>query len=226
MPLSMRQRSELLHRFAPEDVSYVIETSGIKEGVRSRLYSAVLRAGLRGMVVDEDLRRHFRRAPYRDPLNRVLYAMVKTLLPGFLLSQDKMTMAASVESRVPLLDHRVVEFAAQCPPEMKIRGGEGKFLFKRATTDLLPESVLTRRKMGFCAPEREWFRGELGEVAAGLITERESACSTYFDVDYIRRKLARHRYIDYSYFLWSLFAFELWHRTFLRGPGDSGLVRF
>jgi len=123
-------------------------------------------------------------------------------------------------------DGCVVEFAAQCPPEMKIRGGEGKFLFKRATTDLLPESVLTRRKMGFCAPEREWFRGELGEVAAGLITERESACSTYFDVDYIRRKLARHRYIDYSYFLWSLFAFELWHRTFLRGPGDSGLVRF
>ena len=218
LPLSRRQRSEMLHHFASEGVSYVIETSGIKEGVRSRLYSAILRAQLNGIVVDEDLRRHFRRAPYRDPLNRVLYAMVKTLLPGFLLSQDKMTMAASVESRVPLLDHRVVEFAAQCPPEMKIRQGEGKFLLKRATTDVLPESVLTRRKMGFCAPEREWFRGELGEVAAGLIMERESACGIYFDRDYIRAKLSRHRYVDNSYFLWSMFAFEVWHRTFLRRP--------
>ena len=225
LPLDMRKRSRLLHAVAPADVSYVIETSGVKSGVRERLYSEETRAKLDGVRGDEEVLGYFAKAPAADPLNRVLYVMQKTYLVGLLTTQDKMNMAASIENRVPLLDYRVVEFAATVPPELKIRDGEKKHLLKRAVKDLLPEKVLHRAKAGFSAPERDWFRGELGEVAANMLSAPESAVTRYFSSEYVQRKVAEHRLVDNSYLLWSLLGFEMWHRVFVENGGDWSRVR-
>ena len=220
IPVPMRRRSELLHRFAPADVSYVIETTGVKAGVRDRLYGPSLRRAIDPVRGDEEIVAFFAKAPTSEPLNRVLYVMQKTYLVGLLVTQDKMNMAASIENRVPLLDYRIVEFAATIPESYKIRDGEKKHLLKRAVKDLLPERVLTRTKAGFSAPERDWFRGELKEVTESLLTANESATSRYFAPGYVARKIAQHRRVDNSWLLWSLLAFELWHRIYLENLGD------
>lgn len=225
LPLNMRTRSRVLHAVAPSDVSYIIETSAIKAGVRDRLYAPAIRSALRGIHGDEEALALFAKAPAADPLNRVLYVMQKTYLVGLLTTQDKMNMAASIENRVPLLDYRVVEFAATVPSDLKIRGDRKKYLLLEATKDLLPEKVLRRGKMGFSAPERDWFRGELREVAESLLTARDSAVASYFSCEYVARKLAEHAAVDNSYLLWSLFAFELWHRIFIEHGGDWKKVR-
>lgn len=220
LPLKMRTRSQLLHKIAPADLSYVIETSAIKEGVRDRLYAPAVKTGIEGVRGDEEVLAYFAAAAKADPLNRVLYVMQKTFLVGLLVTQDKMSMAASVECRVPLLDYRVVEFAATVPPEYKIRDGEKKYLLRKAVRDLLPEKVLKRPKMGFSAPERDWFRGELRQVTESLLTSSDSASRKYLAPDYVKRKLAQHARVDNSYLLWSLLTFELWHRTYLDNGGD------
>src|SRR3970282_2115628 len=124
----MRGRSRLLHRIAPADLSYVIETSGVKAGVRDRLYRASTERAIGGIRGDEDVLAYFTRAPTTEPLNRVLYVMQKTYLVGLLVTQDKMNMAASIENRVPLLDYRGVELAPTIPGAYKIRNGEKKYL--------------------------------------------------------------------------------------------------
>ena len=220
LPIAMRGRSRLLHLIAPADVSYVIETSGVKAGVRDRLYSGETRSKLDTVRGDEAVLAYFAKAPAADALNRVLYVMQKTYLVGLLVTQDKMNMAASIENRVPLLDYRVVEFAAQIPANLKIRNGDKKHLLKKSVKDLLPDSVLKRTKMGFSAPERDWFRGELGEVTESLLTAKDSATQTFFSPEYVRRKLSQHRRIDNSYLLWSLLGFEVWHRIFFDEGGD------
>ena len=225
LPLGMRKRSQLLHRIAPADLSYVIETSGVKAGVRDRLYRASTERAIGGIRGDEDVLAYFTRAPTTEPLNRVLYVMQKTYLVGLLVTQDKMNMAASIENRVPLLDYRVVELAATIPGAYKIRNGEKKYLLKKAVKDLLPKEVLTRRKMGFSAPERDWFRGELREVTESLLTAKDSASHTYFSPEYVKRKIAQHSRIDNSYLLWSLLTFELWHRIFIKNGGDWSTVK-
>ena len=118
-----------------------------------------------------------------------------------------------------------MEFAATVPPELKIRNGEKKHLLKRAVRDLLPPEVLRRKKMGFSAPERDWFRGELGDVAANMLAERDAGVGRHFSRDYVRRKIGEHRFVDNSYLLWSLFGFEVWHRIFIENGGDWLRVR-
>ena len=220
LPIAMRRRSQLLHSIAPADVSYVIETSGVKAGVRDRLYSRETRANLGTMRGDEEVLAYFAKARAEDALNRVLYVMQKTYLVGLLVTQDKMNMAASIENRVPLLDYRVVEFAAKIPAELKIRNRDKKHLLKKSVKDLLPDAVLRRTKMGFSAPERDWFRGELREVTESLLTAKDSATGTFFSPEYVRRKIAQHRHMDNSYLLWSLLGFEVWHRIFFHEGGD------
>jgi len=97
----------------------------------------------------------------------MLFADQKTYLVELLMKQDQISMAASIESRVPFLDHPFVEFAAQVPDELKIRGRQAKYILKKAVADLLPADIIYRRKTGFPTPIRQWLRGD---DAAGLFT--------------------------------------------------------
>jgi len=135
-----------------------------------------------------------RDAPTRDAIDRAQYADMKIWLPGDILTKsDRTSMAVGLEAREPLLDHRLVEFAATLPAAMRLRGGEGKWLMKRALERYLPRDILYRPKMGFVTPVSAWFRGSLAGEAAGLARSRVLGDSGWFDMGEIARIAEAHR---------------------------------
>ena len=147
----------------------------------------------------------------------MLYVDTKVWLPDdLLIKADKMTMAASVELRVPFLDHRLVEFAARLPVGYKLRGREGKYLLKKAMEPLLPREVIYRSKMGFALPLADWFRDGLYDLTREMILNSQSALSAYLNLNYIEHMLERHRRgaADLSFQLWALLVLEYWFREF------------
>ena len=129
---------------------------------------------------------------------------------------DRMSMAHSLEVRVPLLDHKLVEFAATIPPELHLNGAGGKLVFKKAMRDILPNEVIDRPKRGFAVPLTFWFRGELEGFARDLLLSRRCSERNVLNTRYVSRMLDLHRGgrpLDLQ--LWTLISFELWCRTFL-----------
>lgn len=127
-------------------------------------------------------------------------------------------MAHSIEARVPLLDHKVVEFAATIPPELKLRNGTTKYIFKRAMRGILPDETIDRPKRGFAVPLGRWFRGRLGAFVRELLLSERSRGRGIFNSAYIEELVRRHeagRELDLH--LWTLISFELWCRRFLDG---------
>jgi asparagine synthase (glutamine-hydrolysing) len=150
-------------------------------------------------------------------LNRLLYLDIKTYLVELLMKQDQMSMAASIESRVPFLDHKVVEFAAQLPARMKIRNGYGKYILRRAMENRLPKEILNRTKKGFPTPVQPWLQGPLFEKLSAVLTDGRLAERKLIRPAYVNSLLALHqrgnaRATDG---VWRLLNFELWNRIFL-----------
>ena len=161
-----------------------------------------------------------------DPLNRALYADLKLYLPGNLLTvTDRMSMAHSLEVRVPFLDHELLEFAARIPPSYKLRGMERKHILKRAVAELLPESFFRRRKMGFSPPLTVWFRNELRSFVEDTLSESAIRHAGVFRYPAVRRLLDAHfaRQANYDNQIWALVTFMLWYREYLE-PGRPGPV--
>ncbi len=152
-----------------------------------------------------------------DWLSAVQYRDLKTYLPLDVLTKvDRMSMAHGLETRVPLLDHPLVEFAATVPAALRLRGGAGKHLFKRALRGVLPDAVIDRPKQGFAVPLGRWFRGRLGPFVRDLLLSRTSRARGLFDGRHVERLIDRHdrgRPLDLH--LWTLLSLELWCRVFL-----------
>jgi len=162
--------------------------------------------------------------PGVDLLSQMTYLELKQRLAELLLMRvDKMTMATSVEARVPFLDHQLVEFALALPPQMKVRQGVGKYLLKRAVAgSLLPEHLVYRPKQGFGAPVAEWFRGELGRRAQSQI--RHSALRERGLIDYgqVDRLWEAHRRgpVNWAFHLWNLYNVSAWYDYWIAGRRD------
>jgi asparagine synthase (glutamine-hydrolysing) len=156
-----------------------------------------------------------------DSLSRLLYTDIKTYLVELLMKQDRMSMAASVESRVPFLDHVLVEFAATIPAPFKVRGLSGKHVLKKAVRDLLPDSVLDRKKMGFPTPIRLWLRGPHLDTVERLLLSQRSRDRALFKERSLQRIFREHRSLskDHTDRIWRLLCLEHWCRIFL--DGDS-----
>ena len=149
------------------------------------------------------------------PLKRMLYADLKVWLPdNLLLRGDLMTMAASIEERVPFLDHKLVEFAARLPTKLLTQGFRAKVLLKRAFERFLPPEVLYRRKVGFAVPVGEWFRKPLKSLVADLVLSSEARARGYFNPSSMETFLREHfdGIRDRQKQLWALVNFELWCR--------------
>jgi asparagine synthase (glutamine-hydrolysing) len=142
---------------------------------------------------------------------------LETYLPLDILAKvDRMSMAHSIEARVPLLDHPLIELAARIPPELQMRHGRGKHLFKRALRGRVPDVILGRPKQGFAVPLGRWFRGRLGAIVRELLLSERARRRGIFDPAYLERLVdlhARGRELDLQ--LWTLVSFELWCRTYL-----------
>jgi len=152
-------------------------------------------------------------------LSALQYMDIKSYLPNDILTKvDRMSMAHSIEARVPLLDHKLVEFAATIPPELKLRGETTKYIFKKAMEDILPHEILYRPKRGFAVPLARWFRGKLSPFMRDLLLSRSCSERGIFKRSYLERLIRmndRGRPMDLQ--LWTLITFELWCRRFLDG---------
>jgi asparagine synthase (glutamine-hydrolysing) len=154
----------------------------------------------------------------RNVLDKLLYADTKTYLHELLMKQDQMSMAASIESRVPFLDHKLVELTAQMPAKMKLRGKETKFLLREAMKGILPAEILERSKMGFPVPVGNWFRGEFRHIVDEYVLSERSRERGIFNNDFVRELVQKHNAGEnHDERLWFLVNFEIWQRRFFDG---------
>jgi asparagine synthase (glutamine-hydrolysing) len=158
-------------------------------------------------------------------LDRLLYADIKTYLVELLMKQDQMSMAASIESRVPFLDHTLVEFAARLPDSWKLSGWTTKRVLREAMKEVLPDTILSRPKMGFPVPLRTWTRGRWNAVVSDVLLDRRSKDRGIIDPPAVARLLNDHAAgsIDATDRIWSLLNLELWFRTFIDKGGVQTL---
>jgi asparagine synthase (glutamine-hydrolysing) len=173
------------------------------------------------------LRRYLDRAPASDPLSRILYLDTKTYLPGDILTKvDRMSMLNSLEARVPILDHKFVEWVAGLSPEWKMRGQTQKYIFRKLAERVgVPKEVLYRKKQGFALPLVHWMRNELKDLILTILLEPRTLQRGYFNPRGVRRLLDEHFQCrrDHSARIWRFLIFELWHRNFLEGLRPAGL---
>jgi asparagine synthase (glutamine-hydrolysing) len=153
----------------------------------------------------------------QNTLDAMLYIDTKSWLPDeLLIKADKMTMANSVELRVPLLDHKVLEFAASLPPSFKLNGFTPKYILKKVLSQKIPTEILNRKKTGFPVPYESWLRNDLKDVIWSVLTDRRTIERGYFSRDGVEALLrANSNGTNYSKEIFSLMSFELWQRTFL-----------
>ena len=150
-------------------------------------------------------------------LDAMLYIDTKTWLPDdLLIKADKMTMANSIELRVPLLDHEVLEFAASLPADFKLKGATTKFILKQALSQRIPQAIRDRKKTGFPVPYESWMRNELRDAISSVLTDRKTINRGYFRKDAVEQLLrANSNGHNYSKEIFSLLSLELWQRRFL-----------
>jgi len=183
------------------------------------LFTPEFAATLGEPVSDTPTRRLFESMNDRSVLNRMLYVDTKTWLPDdLLIKADKITMATSVELRVPLLDYRILEFAASLPAHFKVNGWKLKHILKVALGRSVPTEILKRKKTGFPVPYGDWMRREMKEFVFDTVLAQDAATGSYFRRDSVLKLLQEHqRGNGHSKEVFCLLVFELWHRQFLGG---------
>jgi asparagine synthase (glutamine-hydrolysing) len=183
---------------------------------REKLYSTDFNARVARNGSRMSLQRHFAAIDNTNALEQMLYVDTKTWLPDDLLVKaDKMTMANSVELRVPLLDHHVLEFAAALPSHYKVKGWTTKRVLKAALRQRVPEEILTRTKTGFPVPYERWIRNDFRDPIRDILTDRRTVQRGYFRRQTIESLLEQNSpQCNYSKEIFSLVVLELWHRIF------------
>ncbi|WNB77224.1 XrtA/PEP-CTERM system amidotransferase [Methylomonas koyamae] len=194
---------------------YFHSVSVLPNAMRAELFSERLKRDLQGYQAVEVFHRYRETAP-DDPLSMVQYLDLKTYLVGDILTKvDRASMAHALEVRVPLLDHRLVEWMATLPPDLKLKGREGKYIFKKALEPYLPYDVLYRPKMGFSVPLSAWFRGPLKQRVQDTLLGETLQNTGWFDRNYLQHIVSQHQsgLRDYSAAIWSLLMFEAFARN-------------
>jgi asparagine synthase (glutamine-hydrolysing) len=197
------------------DATYSVTDQRLRES----LYGAALRSQLAGSAVESLLAE----AGEQDALNVMLYVDARFSLPdNLLLYGDKMSMATSLEARVPFLDLPLMEFAEAIPGKMKIRGLTQKYILKKALGRWVPKEVVRARKIGFNTPVDEWFRGQLSSTIRDRLLAPDSLCASLFDAPALARLLEEHRTGRHNHqrLLFSLLTLEVWNEQFV-APSDA-----
>lgn len=195
---------------------YFHGVSILPDRVRSQLFSKTFQHQLGGYRAIEVMRDHASNTPSDDPLSLLQYLDMKTYLPGDILTKvDRASMAHALEVRVPLLDHEFVEWASGLPPSAKLKGGQGKHIFKSALQSHLSDDILYRRKMGFSIPLARWLRGPLREKVRQAVLSSALLDTGIFNRAFLQQMVDQHQSgsKDYSAPLWSVLMFEAFLRT-------------
>ena len=153
-----------------------------------------------------------------DGLSKVLYVDFKTYLPDrMLVKVDRMSMAQSLEVRSPFLDHKLLEYAAGIPSQLKLKGREGKYILKKIMSDRLPNEVISRAKKGFDVPLDLWFRNQLKDKAYECIFRPNAFSREFFNYDFVEKMWNEHQQgtVNWGQHLWNIYVLEIWADRFL-----------
>jgi asparagine synthase (glutamine-hydrolysing) len=194
---------------------YFHGVSFMDDGMRLQLFSPQFRRALQGYRAIEVMQGHAEIAPTDDALSLLQYLDLKTYLPGDILTKvDRASMAHALEVRVPLLDHQLVEWISGLPPEFKLQGAEGKYIFKKSLEPYLPNNILYRRKMGFSVPLASWLRGPLRQRVSDALLGPLLSDTGMFNLTYLAKLVDHHQSgrRDYSTPIWALVMFEAFLR--------------
>ncbi|PTN12289.1 XrtA/PEP-CTERM system amidotransferase [Nitrosomonas aestuarii] len=202
---------------------YFHSVSIMSDKMRQRLFTSSFRNDLHEYQAVNVLRNYAQQCPVDDPLSRVQYLDMKTYLVGDILTKvDRASMAHALEVRVPLLDHELVEWISTVPASLKLKDGEGKYIFKKALEPYLSDNILYRNKMGFSVPLADWFRGPLRQRVRDAILGPVLAETGIFNRAYLEEMVDHHQSgkRDYSAPLWTLLMFESFIRNIVKGEGQ------
>ena len=196
---------------------------------KGRLYSGDFRRAINGYDAFASFRDAYRACPSTDPLDRSMYVDARTyMIDDVLTKVDRMSMAVSLEAREPLLDHKLLEFAARVPSSLKLKDGRSKHLLRRVLEQRVPRSIIERKKSGFEAPIGEWLRGPLAPLTSELLLDGRLRQRGIFNHAEVTRFWHEHRsgQSDHRHRLWQLIMLELWFRAFIDNagkPADTSL---
>jgi asparagine synthase (glutamine-hydrolysing) len=203
----------------PPSLQHVRWMIFLNDADKEMLYTPSLQEALDGHSTTSLFESYLQRVAHADPLAQQQYVDVKTYLADNILTKvDRMSMATSLEVRVPLLDHRIVEYALNLPPHLKLRRGRTKQILRQTMESRLPGSVLKKPKQGFSMPMKHWLRSSLRPLMLDLLSEETLHCQGYFDPSTVTCWMREHLdgRADHSHRLWALIVFELWHQQMQR----------
>ena len=217
LPVSMKGVRSLRRLALDSDQAYALKHAyGMFEpDAKPRLYTRDFTKAAGPADALEHFRALYAECPSSDPLDRSMYVDSQTyMIDDVLTKVDRMSMAVSLEAREPLLDHKLLEFAARVPSSLKYRNGRGKYLLRRVLERRIPPSILERRKQGFAAPISEWLRGPLAPMASSLLLDARFRDRGLFNQREVSRMWDEHRTgrRDHCHRLWQLIMLELWFR--------------
>ncbi|MFQ5636708.1 MAG: asparagine synthase (glutamine-hydrolyzing) [bacterium] len=204
----------------PADLKHTRWMIFLQETEKASLYSNEMRTHLKDFDSFEFIRRSFKRVNSNDDLNRQLYVDIKTyMVDDILVKVDRMSMASSLEARVPLLDHRFVELTASIPGTLKLHGRQTKHIFKKAMQPLLPPQILSRGKEGFSIPIKNWLKEDLKDLMLDVLEPARIQQDGFFNPQHVQQLIDEHLsgIENHSHRLWSMMVFGIWHELYLGG---------
>jgi asparagine synthase (glutamine-hydrolysing) len=202
----------------PENLEHTRWMIFLQEMEKSRLYAPEVQSEIRYSDSFEFIRKYFKQTRTTDDLNRQMYVDIKTyLVDDILVKVDRMTMAASLEGRVPFLDYRFVELAATIPSRLKLKGTNTKYILKKAMKDILPPQILKRGKQGFSIPIKNWLKEDLKGLMLDVLSPHKIKQQGFFNADYVQRLTQEHLsgQENHSHRLWAMMVFGIWHDIYL-----------
>jgi len=227
IPRPLRARYFLQNLGTTFERAYFADLSLFRTDEKARLLSPELKTALAGHDPFRPFSRHFERVRGLDPLSQLLYVDLKSWLANdMLVKVDRMSMANGLEIRCPLLDHRLIEFAATVASELKYRGRTSKYLLKRHLEGRVPYSVIHRPKQGFEIPLARWLRTDLRELGEDVLFSARALGRGHLEPARLRHLWDRHQrgIRDHSAQIWAVLMFEMWARTFLDRQEPGGIV--
>ena len=201
---------------SPGEGFYITNTF-FAERMREELLSDKLKKEINGYSPYKHTSRYYNKSNGPDHVSKILYTDLKSFLPGdILVKVDRMSMANSLEVRSPLLDHKVIEFAARIPATLKLKGKDKKIILKKAFEKVLPHELMTRKKHGFDVPLDNWFRMDIKDMSYDYLFQKEYM-NEFFNVPKIKVMWDKHqgKMANYGTNLWSIFIFSLWYEMFI-----------
>lgn len=224
LPAGMPGRNYLLRATTPLERRFLGNARIFSEEAKAELFAnaELLRLGRNPWQIADQ---YYARTRHLDPVSRMQHIDMNLWLPGdILMKADKMTMAHSLELRVPFLDKELFELARRIPASQRVAHGTTKYAFRRAMEGIVPDFILNRPKLGFPVPLRDWLKGEAGERLLEEI--RGSGTDEYFRMPYLEQMLNQHRNGrgDYARPLWTVYIFSLWHQTYIAESGGKAVL--